>query len=278
MSDKTKPGNFFEDFRLGQRIVHATPRTATEGDVALYTGLYGTRFAVNSSDPFAASIGLPRAPLDDMLAFHLVFGKTVPDVSLNAIANLGYAAGRFNAWLITPEIGPGARPGRRVDAKRLIPVGFVLLGIAVLEYFHYGPVIIRKFPIPALRESSVVNLPAGNATGSRWSGTYQVELEALESSGFVGKSGGQLEFVQQDGQLTVNGLGGMILRGGMDSNGRFWAGGQRQTGVESGTLRFLLTGRFQDTEVFTCSKRVTLLKGGRHVNSSREDGSGHRRR
>jgi len=190
----------------------------------------------------------------------------------------GYAAGRFNAWLITPEIGPGARPGRRVDAKRLIPVGFVLLGIAVLEYFHYGPVIIRKFHIPALRESSVVNLPAGNATGSRWSGTYQVELEALESSGFVGKSGGQLEFVQQDGQLTVNGLGGMILRGGMDSNGRFWAGGQRQTGVESGTLRFLLTGRFQDTEVFTCSKRVTLLKGGRHVNSSREDGSGHRRR
>lgn len=99
MSDKTRPGNFFEDFRLGQRIVHATPRTATEGDVALYTALYGTRFAVNSSAPFAESIGFPRAPVDDMLAFHLVFGKTVPDVSLNAIANLGYAAGRFGAPL-----------------------------------------------------------------------------------------------------------------------------------------------------------------------------------
>jgi 2-methylfumaryl-CoA hydratase len=99
MSDKTKPGNFFEDFSLGQRIVHATPRTVTDGDVALYTALYGTRFAVNSSTPFAASIGLPRAPVDDLLAFHLVFGKTVPDISLNAVANLGYAAGRFGAPL-----------------------------------------------------------------------------------------------------------------------------------------------------------------------------------
>jgi 2-methylfumaryl-CoA hydratase len=99
MSAKTNPGNFFEDFRLGQRIVHATPRTVTAGDVALYVALYGSRFAVNSSAAFAASLGLPGAPVDDLLAFNLVFGKTVPDISLNAIANLGYAAGRFGAPL-----------------------------------------------------------------------------------------------------------------------------------------------------------------------------------
>ena len=99
MNGKTNPGNYFEDFRVGRRIVHATPRTVTEGDVALYTALYGGRFAVNSSAAFAASLGLPRAPVDDLLAFNLVFGKTVPDVSLNAIANLGYAAGRFGAPL-----------------------------------------------------------------------------------------------------------------------------------------------------------------------------------
>jgi 2-methylfumaryl-CoA hydratase len=95
MSDKTNSGNFFEDFRLGQRIVHATPRTVTAGDVSLYTALYGARFAVNSSAAFAASLGLPTAPVDDLLTFNLVFGKTVADISLNAIANLGYAAGRF---------------------------------------------------------------------------------------------------------------------------------------------------------------------------------------
>lgn len=93
---KTQAGNFFEDFRLGDRLVHATPRTATAGDVALYQGLTGGRFAVQSSAEFARSLGLPGAPLDDLLTFHLVFGKSVPDVSLNAVANLGYAEGRFH--------------------------------------------------------------------------------------------------------------------------------------------------------------------------------------
>ncbi|MBX2832037.1 MAG: MaoC family dehydratase [Rhodospirillales bacterium] len=92
---KTNPGNYFEDFQIGQEIRHATPRTITSGDVALYTGLYGPRFAVQSSDEFAQSIGFRAAPVDDLLAFHMVFGKTVPDVSLNAVANLGYAGGVF---------------------------------------------------------------------------------------------------------------------------------------------------------------------------------------
>ena len=87
--------NFFEDFSVGQVLVHATPRTLTAGDVALYTGLYGPRFAVQSSDAFAKAIGYPRAPVDDLLVFHTVFGKTVPDISLNAVANLGYAECRF---------------------------------------------------------------------------------------------------------------------------------------------------------------------------------------
>ena len=92
---KTSSGRFFEDFHLGDTIVHATPRTVTVGDVALYTALYGPRFAVQSSDAFARAIGYPMAPVDDLLVFHIVFGKTVPDVSLNAVANLGYADGRF---------------------------------------------------------------------------------------------------------------------------------------------------------------------------------------
>jgi 2-methylfumaryl-CoA hydratase len=92
---KARRGNFFEDFAVGQILTHATPRTLAAGDVALYTGLYGPRFAVQSSDAFAKAAGYPRAPLDDLLVFHTVFGKTVPDISLNAIANLGYAEGRF---------------------------------------------------------------------------------------------------------------------------------------------------------------------------------------
>jgi 2-methylfumaryl-CoA hydratase len=92
---KTNPGNFFEDFSVGQVLEHATPRTVTEGDRALYTSLYPTRFAIPSSAPFAASVGLHPAPVEDLVAFHIAFGKTVPDVSLNAVANLGYAELRF---------------------------------------------------------------------------------------------------------------------------------------------------------------------------------------
>ncbi len=95
MVEKTYSGNFFEDFSLGQTIVHSTPRTLTQGDAALYTALYGARFAVQCADSFAQKIGYASAPLDDLLVFHTVFGKTVPDISLNAVANLGYADCRF---------------------------------------------------------------------------------------------------------------------------------------------------------------------------------------
>jgi len=93
---KTNPGNFFEDFTLGQVIQHATPRTVTEGDRAVYGSLYPTRFAVPSSAAFAASVGLDPHPVEELIAFHIAFGKTVPDVSLNAVANLGYAELRFH--------------------------------------------------------------------------------------------------------------------------------------------------------------------------------------
>ncbi|MCZ4499060.1 MAG: dehydratase [Marmoricola sp.] len=93
---KTNPGNFFEDFTVGQVIEHATPRTVTEGDRALYGALYPTRFALPSSAAFAASVGLDPAPVEDLVAFHIAFGKTVPDISLNAVANLGYAELRFH--------------------------------------------------------------------------------------------------------------------------------------------------------------------------------------
>lgn len=92
---KTNAGRFFEDYTLGETIQHAVPRTVSGGERALYHALYPARHALYSSDEFARASGLPTAPLDDLAAFHVVFGKTVPDVSLNALANLGYAEGRF---------------------------------------------------------------------------------------------------------------------------------------------------------------------------------------
>lgn len=94
---KLRTGRFFEDFRLGERLVHPTPRTLGEGEAALYIALTGARQVVSSSAPVARALGHRARPLDDLLVFNVAFGKTVPDVSLNAIANLGYADVRFLA-------------------------------------------------------------------------------------------------------------------------------------------------------------------------------------
>ena len=97
MNHKTKvnPGRFFEDFVLNQVIHHATPRTITAGDASLYIALTGARNPMHCSTPFANSLGYDSTPIDDLLAFHIAFGKTVPDISINAVANLGYADVRF---------------------------------------------------------------------------------------------------------------------------------------------------------------------------------------
>jgi 2-methylfumaryl-CoA hydratase len=147
---KTGTGNFFEDFRVGQLIQHATPRTLSAGDGALYQGLFGARFAVQSSDAFAQAIGYPRAPIDDLLVFHIVFGKSVPDISLNAVANLGYASGRFLAPVypgdtlnaISEVIGLKENSSRKTGIVFVRTSGCRQDGTKALEYVRW--VMVRK--------------------------------------------------------------------------------------------------------------------------------------
>src|ERR1700726_1964798 len=147
---KTSPGNCFEDFRIGHVIRHATPRTLTSGDAALYVALYGTRFAVQSSASFATAIGYPQAPIDDLLVFHGVFGKTVPDISLNAVANLGYAECRFLAPVypgdtlnaVSEVIGLKDNSSRKTGIVFVRSTGYKQDGAKVLEYVRW--VMIRK--------------------------------------------------------------------------------------------------------------------------------------
>ena len=92
---KASSGNYFEDFDLGLVLSHSTPRTITSGDVALYISLTGSRHLLHCSAPDAKRAGFADQLVDDLLAFHIAFGKTVNDISLNAAANLGYADVRF---------------------------------------------------------------------------------------------------------------------------------------------------------------------------------------
>jgi 2-methylfumaryl-CoA hydratase len=154
---KTSAGNFFEDFRVGQVIRHATPRTVTTGDVALYTAIYGPRFAVQSSDAFAQELGYPASPIDDLLTFHIVFGKTVPDISLNAVANLGYAGGRFLAPVypgdtltaVSEVIGLKENSNGKTGVVYVRSTGYKSDGTEVLDYVRWVMVNKRDVNSPA---------------------------------------------------------------------------------------------------------------------------------
>lgn len=153
---KASRGNFFEDFSVGQEIAHAVPRMITSGDVALYSALYGMRFALQSSDSFARSSGgLPAAPVDNLLLFHIIFGMSVPDISLNAVGNLGYADCRFlaAAWPNDSFTARSAIIGLRENANGQTGIVYVRTtgynqdGAVVLTFVRW--VMIKKRDLAA---------------------------------------------------------------------------------------------------------------------------------
>lgn len=167
---KTNPGNYFEDFHVGQELVHSSPRTVTAGDAALYTALYGSRFALTSGASTAARMGMDRMPLDALVVFHTVFGKTVPEVSLNAVANLGYASCRFTAPVFAGDTLSARSEVIGVKANRDGKTGVVYVhstgtnqdGVVVLDYVRWVMVRKRNEESPA-PETVIPDLPGAVA-------------------------------------------------------------------------------------------------------------------
>lgn len=162
MATKTNSGRFFEDYAVGDVLNHPVPRTVKMGERALYHMLYPARHALHSSDQFAQGCGLPFSPLDDLVAFHVVFGKTVPDVSLNAVANLGYAEGR---WLrpvwpgdtlrsVSEVIGVKQNSHGKTGVVYVRTTGMNQHDETVLEYVRW--VMVRKRDVDAPAPAPVV--------------------------------------------------------------------------------------------------------------------------
>jgi len=82
--------------------------------------------------------------------FHIVFGKTVADISLNAVANLGYADGRFLAPVYPGDtlsatsevIGLKENSNRRTGVVYVRSIGRNDAGTPVLDYVRW--VMVRK--------------------------------------------------------------------------------------------------------------------------------------
>ncbi len=189
---RTGGGRFFEDFRLGEDLRHPSPRTVTEADASLYAALYGARWPLQGARTFARGIGLKDSPLDDLLVFHVVFGQSVADVSLNAVANLGYAEGVF---------GPPAFPGDTLAARSTViglkenanrktgvvwvrTTGANQLGQTVVEYVRW--VMVRKrderAPAPNTKDGPVVPDLASAVPAERLSIPAGLDLAAYDTA------------------------------------------------------------------------------------------------
>src|SRR5580704_15648435 len=184
---KTAAGRFFEDFRLGETIRHATPRTLNSGDASLYSALTGTRFAPQSAETFARAIGYRASPIDDLLAFHVVFGKTVSDVSLNAVANLGYADCRFlkpvfpgdTLSAVSQVIGLKENSNRQTGVVYVRSQGFNQRDEMVIDYVRW--VMVRKRDMSsAAPEAHVPKLPEAVAVESLGEACPRIDRAAFD--------------------------------------------------------------------------------------------------
>ncbi len=93
---KSWAGRYFEDFFIGQEIPHANELTVSEASASIYRSLTGLRFSTQCSEPFAQSLGFRTTPVDDVFVLKILFGQSVRDVSLRAVATLGYGGCAFD--------------------------------------------------------------------------------------------------------------------------------------------------------------------------------------
>ena len=92
--------------------------------------------------------------------FHIVFGKTVPDISLNAIANLGYAECRFVAPVFAGDtlsaesevVGLRENSNGKTGVVYVRSCGHNQNGDTVLEYVRWVMVRKRDSNAPAPRQ------------------------------------------------------------------------------------------------------------------------------
>lgn len=157
---KSFAGNYFEDFTPGRVLKHATPLTVNEADMTTYRALTGSRYALYSAAPFARAAGFERPPIDPLIVFHIVFGKTVPDISLNAVANLGYADGRFLApvfpgdtlYASSEVIGRKENSNGKTGIVYVRTIGTKQTGETVLSYVRWVMVHKKDVASPAPEE------------------------------------------------------------------------------------------------------------------------------
>jgi itaconyl-CoA hydratase len=86
---RVEKANYFEDFEDGQIFEHHWGRTINEGDNSLFSTLTMNANPSYFNDDYARKLGYDGVVVNHMLAFNVVFGMTVQDLSEAGGAFLG---------------------------------------------------------------------------------------------------------------------------------------------------------------------------------------------
>ena len=90
-------GRFLEDFVVGDRYRHAHGRTVTEADNTWFTLLTNNTHDIHFNADYASRTEFGKPLVVSTLTLSIVTGLSVPDVSQNAVANLGWDQVRLTA-------------------------------------------------------------------------------------------------------------------------------------------------------------------------------------
>ena len=151
-------GRFLGDFRVGDVYRHAQGRTISEADNTWFALLTNNPHQLHSNADYAARTEFGRPLVVSTLTLAIVTGLSVPDLSQNAIANLGWDQVRLVAPVFAGdtlyaesevlEVRPSrSRPGQGI--VRVRTRGFNQRDETVIEYQRTILVPSRDTPAAA---------------------------------------------------------------------------------------------------------------------------------
>jgi 2-methylfumaryl-CoA hydratase len=163
----------------------------------------------------ARGLGYPRARLHDWLAFHIVFGKSVGQISLNAVANLGYADGRF---LRPVYPGDTLRAESTVLGTREVSSGKAgIVWVATRGLNQHDEVVLRytRWVMVEKRDSSQATGAADEPTLPKAVPASELaahaELDASFPAGLAAASGGEAFFEDYAVGERIDHVDGMTI-------------------------------------------------------------------
>lgn len=136
-------GRYLEDFAVGDVYRHAHGRTITETDNTWFSLLTNNPHDVHSNADYASRTEFGRPLVVSTLTLAIVTGLSVPDVSQNAVANLGWDEVRLTAPVFAGDTIYAesevleVRPSRSRPTQGIVRVrtrGFNQDGVTILEF------------------------------------------------------------------------------------------------------------------------------------------------